>query len=82
MGKNINNHRRSLRSAKIPKINGRAKTLARHTSTEKFISTVMKQKNPNLAEAWQNEGENENTKLSTNRKKSNAVRKRSRMVKL
>jgi hypothetical protein len=56
MGKNITNHRRSLRSAKVPKVIGQAKTLARPTSTEKFLSTVMKQKSQNLAETWANEG--------------------------
>ena len=56
MGKNITNHRRSLRSAKVSKVTGQAKTLARPMSTEKFVSTVMKQKNQNLAETWANEG--------------------------
>ena len=56
MGKNITNHRRSLRSAKVPKINGRVKTSAQPTSTEKFVTMMVKQKNQNLAETWENEG--------------------------
>ena len=56
MGKNTTNHRRSLRSRKIPKINGRVKTSAQPTPTEKFVTMMVKQKSQNLAETWQNEG--------------------------
>jgi len=56
MGKNTTNHRRNLRSRKIPKINGRVKTSAQPTSTEKFVTMIVKQKNQNLAETWENEG--------------------------
>ena len=79
MGKNITNHRRSLRSAKVPKINGRVKTLARPMSTEKFVSTVMKQKNQNLAETWANEGKKKwkkSVKRKSKKKSRNTQRER------
>ena len=57
MGKNTTNHRRSLRSRKIPKINGQVKTSAQPMSTEKFVNMMVKQKNQNLAKTWADEKE-------------------------
>ena len=56
MGRKITNHRRNLQSRKIPKINGRVKTSAQPTPTEKFVTMMVKQKGQNLAETWQKEG--------------------------
>ena len=67
MGKYITNNSRSLRSYKLPNISGRVKTSAQPTSTEKFVTMMVKQKNQNLAETWENEGK-KNWKKSVKRK--------------